>query len=79
MGVDVRAAGRATLIGHAKPRPVTPGSWSQIVIQRRAGTRSVTVPFPDHHELAVGTVLSMIRESRISRAEFEALSTVVPR
>jgi predicted RNA binding protein YcfA (HicA-like mRNA interferase family) len=44
---------------------------SHIVMQRRIGAGSVTVPIPDHRELAIGTLLSIIRQSGIPRAEFE--------
>jgi predicted RNA binding protein YcfA (HicA-like mRNA interferase family) len=44
---------------------------SHIVMQRRTETGSVTVPIPDHRELAIGTLLSIIRQSGVSRAEFE--------
>jgi predicted RNA binding protein YcfA (HicA-like mRNA interferase family) len=40
-------------------------------MQRRADTGSVTVPIPDHRELAIGTLLSIIRQSGVARAEFE--------
>jgi predicted RNA binding protein YcfA (HicA-like mRNA interferase family) len=40
-------------------------------MQRRTDTGSVTVPVPDHDELAIGTLLSIIRQSGISRAQFE--------
>jgi predicted RNA binding protein YcfA (HicA-like mRNA interferase family) len=40
-------------------------------MQRRADTGSVTVPIPDHRELATGTLLSIIRQSGVARAEFE--------
>jgi predicted RNA binding protein YcfA (HicA-like mRNA interferase family) len=44
---------------------------SHIVMQRRTDAGSVTVPIPDHRELAIGTLLSIIRQSRVPRAEFE--------
>ena len=44
---------------------------SHIVVQRRTDAGSVTVPIPDHRELATGTLLSIIRQSGIPRAEFE--------
>ena len=44
---------------------------SHIVMQRRADADSVTVPIPDHRELAIGTLLSIIRQSGVSRVEFE--------
>jgi len=44
---------------------------SHVVMQRRTDTGSVTVPVPDHRELAMGTLLSIIRQSGIARAQFE--------
>jgi predicted RNA binding protein YcfA (HicA-like mRNA interferase family) len=44
---------------------------SHIVMQRRTDTGSVTVPIPDHRELAIGTLLSIIRQSGVPRSEFE--------
>jgi predicted RNA binding protein YcfA (HicA-like mRNA interferase family) len=44
---------------------------SHIVMQRRTDAGSVTVPVPDHSELAIGTLLSIIRQSGIARAQFE--------
>jgi len=44
---------------------------SHVVMQRRTDTGTVTVPVPDHHELAIGTLLSIIRQSGIPRAQFE--------
>ena len=44
---------------------------SHIVMQRRTDAGSVTVPIPDHRELAIGTLLSIIRQSGVARVEFE--------
>jgi predicted RNA binding protein YcfA (HicA-like mRNA interferase family) len=44
---------------------------SHIVMQRRGETGTVTVPVPDHPELKPGTLLSIIRQSGVPRAEFE--------
>lgn len=44
---------------------------SHIVMQRRTDTGSITVPIPDHRELAIGTLLSIIRQSGVPRVEFE--------
>ncbi len=41
-------------------------------MQRRSDTGSTTVPVPDHRELAMGTLLSIIRQSGVPRIEFEA-------
>jgi hypothetical protein len=34
-------------------------------------TATVTGPVPDHPELAIGTLLAIIRQSRVPRAAFE--------
>lgn len=44
---------------------------SHIVMQRLEGDRTTTVPVPDHKELAVGTLASIIRQSGLTRALFE--------
>jgi predicted RNA binding protein YcfA (HicA-like mRNA interferase family) len=44
---------------------------SHIVMQRRTDAGSITVPIPDHRELAMGTLLSIIRQSGVPRVEFE--------
>lgn len=44
---------------------------SHIVMQRRTELGSVTVPIPDHAELRIGTLQSVIRQSGITRAVFE--------
>jgi predicted RNA binding protein YcfA (HicA-like mRNA interferase family) len=45
---------------------------SHVVMQRRIPGRTVTVPVPDHPELRVGTLQSIIRQSGVPRSEFEA-------
>ena len=45
---------------------------SHIVMQRRTATGTVTVPVPDHHEIRLGTLQSIIRQSGIARSEFES-------
>ena len=44
---------------------------SHVVMQRRAVSGTVTVPVPDHAELRIGTLLSIIRQSGVPRPEFE--------
>lgn len=45
---------------------------SHVVMQRADPTTgTVTVPVPDHPELAIGTLLAIIRQSGIPRAAFE--------
>jgi predicted RNA binding protein YcfA (HicA-like mRNA interferase family) len=44
---------------------------SHIVMQRRTDDSTVTVLVPDHAELRVGTLLSIIRQSGLARSVFE--------
>ena len=51
---------------------VLSGRGSHIVMQRPDPTTgTVTVPVPDHPELAIGILLAIIRQSRVPRAAFE--------
>ena len=45
---------------------------SHVVMQKRESGSTVTVPVPLHPELRTGTLLSIIRQSGVARAEFEA-------
>ena len=45
---------------------------SHIVMQRRSSEGTTTVPVPDHAEVAIGTLLSIIRQSHVPRAAFES-------
>lgn len=46
---------------------------SHIVMQRVAGDGSTTtVPVPDHKEVKIGTLRSIIRQSGVPRSEFES-------
>ena len=45
---------------------------SHIVMQKRAGNTTTTVPVPDHSELKTGTLSSIIRQSGLSRNLFES-------
>jgi predicted RNase H-like HicB family nuclease len=40
-------------------------------MQRQIQGSTVTVPVPDHPEIKIGTLLSIIRQSGIPRTEFE--------
>ena len=44
---------------------------SHIVMQRVEDDVTTTVPVPDHHELRIGTLRSIIRQSGVARSEFE--------
>jgi len=45
---------------------------SHIVMQRRLPYRTITVPVPNHTEIRIGTLQSIIRQSELPRSEFEA-------
>jgi len=40
-------------------------------MQQRTTAGTVTVPIPDHRELAIGTLQSIIRQSQLPRSLFE--------
>lgn len=44
---------------------------SHIIMQKRLGRTTVTVPVPDHEELKIGTLLGIIRQSGLPRELFE--------
>jgi predicted RNA binding protein YcfA (HicA-like mRNA interferase family) len=44
---------------------------SHIVMQRRDAAGTTTVPVPDHAEVRVGTLLSILRQSGVPRGNFE--------
>ena len=41
-------------------------------MQRAIADTTITVPIPDHDELRIGTLQSIIRQSGLPRDEFEA-------
>ena len=45
---------------------------SHIAMQKRLPDTTLTVPGPNHPELRIGTLQSIIRQSGVSRAEFES-------
>ena len=45
---------------------------SHVVMQRRSPAGTTTVPVPDHDELKIGTLLSIVRQSGLPRSEFES-------
>lgn len=45
---------------------------SHVVMQKRSGDTTTTVPVPDHSELKTGTLASIIRQSGLARALFES-------
>jgi predicted RNA binding protein YcfA (HicA-like mRNA interferase family) len=44
---------------------------SHIVMQKKKDNGTITVPGPAHKEILMGTLLSIIRQSGLSRADFE--------
>jgi predicted RNA binding protein YcfA (HicA-like mRNA interferase family) len=44
---------------------------SHIVMQKKLPHGTITVPVPDHDEIRLGILQSIIRQSGIPRAEFE--------
>ena len=44
---------------------------SHIVMQKRLENSTITVPVPNHNELRMGTLKSIIRQSALSRSLFE--------
>ncbi len=45
---------------------------SHIVMQKRIPGSTITVPVPNHRELAPGTMSSIVRQSQLSRSLFES-------
>jgi len=44
---------------------------SHIIMQKKISGSTITVPIPNHNEIKIGTLLSIIRQSAIPRNEFE--------
>ena len=44
---------------------------SHIIMQRKAEGTTITVPVPNHSEIRIGTLLSIIRQSHLPRETFE--------
>ncbi len=44
---------------------------SHIVMQKRTSEGTTTVPIPNHKEIRIGTLQSIIRQSDLPRSEFE--------
>ncbi|MGD0516520.1 MAG: type II toxin-antitoxin system HicA family toxin [Thermoguttaceae bacterium] len=44
---------------------------SHIAMQKRLPDTTITVPVPNHHELRLGTLRSIIRQSELPRMLFE--------
>jgi predicted RNA binding protein YcfA (HicA-like mRNA interferase family) len=44
---------------------------SHIVMQKKLPIGTITVPVPDHDEIRIGTLRSIIRQCGLNRKEFE--------
>ncbi len=44
---------------------------SHIVMQKHTSEGTVTIPIPNHKEIRIGTLQSIIRQSGLLRSEFE--------
>jgi predicted RNA binding protein YcfA (HicA-like mRNA interferase family) len=45
---------------------------SHIIMQKSLANSTITVPIPNHPELRIGTLQSIIRQSGVSRNQFES-------
>jgi len=46
---------------------------SHVIMQKRISDSTITVPVPDHREIRLGTLQSIIRQSQLPRSEFESV------
>jgi len=44
---------------------------SHIIMQKQITGSTITVPVPDHKELRIGTLMSIVRQSGLGRSLFE--------
>ena len=44
---------------------------SHIAMQKETEQRTITIPVPDHEEIRIGTLSSIIRQCGIARSAFE--------
>ena len=44
---------------------------SHIIMQKKTEESTITIPVPDHKEIRIGTLSSIIRQSKLERAVFE--------
>ena len=45
---------------------------SHIVMQKKVSQGTITVPIPDHNQIRIGTLQSIIRQSGVPCTEFES-------
>ena len=44
---------------------------SHIIMQKKTEASTITIPVPDYKEIRTGTLMSIIRQSRLDRSIFE--------
>ncbi len=44
---------------------------SHIIMQKKTGDSTITIPIPNHKEIRAGTLMSIIRQSGLNRTIFE--------
>ena len=44
---------------------------SHIIVQKKIEESTITIPIPNHKEIRPGTLMSIIRQSRLDRSIFE--------
>jgi predicted RNA binding protein YcfA (HicA-like mRNA interferase family) len=44
---------------------------SHIIMQKKTEDFTITIPVPDHKEIRIGTLSSIIRQSKLERTVFE--------
>ncbi len=44
---------------------------SHIIMQKKTEDSTITIPVPNHKEIRTGTLMSIIRQSRLDRSVFE--------
>ncbi|HEY4755228.1 MAG TPA: type II toxin-antitoxin system HicA family toxin [Ignavibacteriaceae bacterium] len=45
---------------------------SHIILQKKVGSSTITIPIPNHSEIKIGTLQSIVRQSNLSRELFES-------
>ena len=45
---------------------------SHIIMQKMIKNSTITIPVPNHREIKTGTLMSIVRQSKLSRSIFES-------
>ena len=45
---------------------------SHIIMQKKIKNSTITIPVPNHREIKTGTLMSIVRQSQLSRSIFES-------